>query len=157
MNADLARAGISRPHEVWWQGALFRVKGRRETTNATLGVVEANFWPGMGTPLHVHHREDEAFYVLDGQIRFRIGDDEFTATSGDFVFGAREVAHCFKVLEPGARALVLITPAGLEHMFLEGGIPVRDSTDAPSREYDLEDVKRLALKYGFDVVGPPIE
>jgi quercetin dioxygenase-like cupin family protein len=157
MSAELVTAGISRPNDVWWQGALFRLRGRRETTGGVMGVVEANFWAGMGTPLHIHHREDEAFYVLDGAIRFRLAEDEFTATSGDFVFGPREVAHCFKVLEPGARALVLITPAGLEQMFVEGGIPVSDPTDPPSREYDLEDVRRLALKYGFDVIGPPLD
>jgi hypothetical protein len=70
------------------------------------------------------------------------------------VFGPREIAHCFKVLEPGARALVLITPAGLEHMFVEGGVPVTDAP--PPTEYDLEHVKVLAGKYGFDIVGPPL-
>jgi quercetin dioxygenase-like cupin family protein len=142
---------------VWWQGALFRVKGRREETGGTLGLVEANFWGGMGTPLHVHHREDEAFYVIDGEIRFKLGDEELTAGPGSFVFGPREIPHCFKVAEGGARALVLMSPAGLEHMFLEGGEPVHDPSQAPPREYDVEHVKALARKYGFDVVGPPLD
>jgi mannose-6-phosphate isomerase-like protein (cupin superfamily) len=74
-----------------------------------------------GHPLHLHHHEDEAFYILDGQIRFRRGDEVFTAKPGEFVFGPREVPHCYKVLDGGARALVLITPAGLEHMSLTQG------------------------------------
>ena len=157
MDAQGAAQGIVKPRDTWWQGSLFRVKGRRDTTNGALGLVEANFWAGMGTPLHIHHSEDEGFYLLDGAIRFRVGDDEFTATSGDFIFGPREVAHCFKVLEPGAKALVLVTPGGLEQMFIEGGVAVTDVSNPPSREYDLEDVKRLARKYGFDVVGPPLD
>jgi quercetin dioxygenase-like cupin family protein len=106
---------------IWWQGALFTIKGRRETTGGALGLIEADFWAGMGTPLHLHHHEDEAFYILDGQIRFRRGDEVFTAKPGEFVFGPREVPHCYKVLDGGARALVLITPAGLEHMSLTQG------------------------------------
>jgi quercetin dioxygenase-like cupin family protein len=141
---------------VWWQGALFRIKARSERTGGMLGLVEANFWAGMGTPLHVHHREDEAFYLLDGTMRFRIGNDEFEAGAGEFIFGPREVAHCFKVLEPGARALVLVSPAGLEHMFIEGGVPVTDPTQSPGHDYDLEHVKVLARKYRFDIVGPPL-
>jgi quercetin dioxygenase-like cupin family protein len=150
-------AHTASPIAVWWQGALFRIRGTSEGTNGALGLVEANFWAGMGTPLHVHHREDEAFYVLEGQIRFRRGEDEFVAGPGDFVFGPKEVPHCFKVLEGGARALVLITPAGLEHMFVEGGQPVRDASASPAREYDLGHVAELARKYGFDIVGPPLD
>ena len=142
---------------VWWQGALFTIKGRHETTGGALGLVEADFWAGMGTPLHLHNNEDEAFYILDGQIRFRRGDEVFTAGPGAFVLGPRKVPHCFKVLDGGARALVLMTPAGLEHMFLDGGLPVVDPTKPPSRNYDLDRVKELARRYGFDIVGPPLE
>jgi hypothetical protein len=110
----------------------------------------------MATPLHVHHREDEAFYILDGQMRFRRGDEEFTAAPGDFVFGPREVPHSFKVLDGGARVLVLITPAGLEHMFIEGGVPVGDAGEPPPQHYDMERVLALARKYGWDVIGPPM-
>ena len=157
MRPELATSGVTRPEAVWWQGALFTVKGRRETTGGALGLVEARFWAGMGTPLHVHHREDEAFYILDGEIRFRRGDEDFVAGPRDFVFAPRELAHCFKVLDGGATALVLMTPAGLEHMFVEGGVPVRNPEDPPGREYDLDHVRELARKYSFDIVGPPIE
>ncbi len=152
MNGAIGSA--SEQDAVWWQGALFTIKGRSEGTGGALGLVEANFWSGMTTPLHVHHREDEAFYILEGQIRFRRGDEEFTADAGAFVFGPREVAHSFKVLEGGARALVLVTPGGLEHMFVEGGVPV--TAGPPTREYDVEHAIALSRKYGFDVIGPPL-
>ena len=149
---------VTRPkqHAVWWQGNLFRIKGNGEDTGGALGLAEAKMWPGMATPLHVHHREDEAFYILDGQMRFRRGDEEFTAEPGDFVFGPREVPHSFKVLEGGARVLVLITPAGLEQMFVEGGVSVADSTERPPEKYDMARILALATKYGWDIIGPPI-
>ena len=107
--------------------------------------------------MHLHHQEDEGFYILDGQIRFRRGDEVFTAGPGEFVLGPRGVPHCYKVLDGGARALVLITPAGLEHMFLDAGLPGVDPTKPPSRNYDLNHVQELAGRYGFDIVGPPLE
>ena len=145
-----------KPQPVWWQGNLFTIKGRSAETGGALGLAEVSFAAGMATPLHVHHREDEAFYVLDGEIRFRRGDDEFTARPGEFVFGPREVAHCFKVLDGGARALVLMTPAGLEEMFVEGGAPAHEGMAPPAMAYDMERVTALAVKYGWDVLGPPM-
>lgn len=141
---------------VWWQGNLFKIKGDGEHTGGALGFAEAKMWPGMATPLHVHHREDEAFYILEGEIRFRRGDEEFTAEPGDFVFGPREVPHSFKVLDAGARVLVLMTPAGLEQMFIEGGVPVDDPDERPAQHYDMERILALATKYGWDVIGPPM-
>lgn len=142
---------------VWWQGALFRVKGRRENTGAALGLVEANFWEGMATPLHIHRREDEAFYLLEGRIRFRRGEEELVLGAGEFFFGPRGIPHCFKVLEGGARALVLLVPGGFEEMFIEGGVPVTDPAKPPSRDYDVEHVITLSQKYGMEVVGPPLD
>lgn len=95
-------------------------------------------------------------YILDGEIRLRRGDDEFTAGPGEFVFGPREVPRCFKVLDGGARALVLLTPAGLEEMFVEGGVPAHEGMVPPAMGYDMQRVTALAVKYGWDVLGPPI-
>ena len=141
---------------VWWQGNRFSIKGHGHDTGGSLGLAEATMWPGMATPLHVHHREDEAFYLLEGEIRFRCGDEEFTAEAGDFVFGPREVPHSFKVLEAGARVLLLMTPAGLEQMFIEGGVPVGDPNERPAEHYDMERIVALATKYGWDIIGPPM-
>lgn len=142
--------------KIWWQGSHFTVKTRGAETAGVLGLLEVRFSAGMAPPLHVHHREDEAFYMLEGEIRFRHGTDEFVAGPGEFVFGQREVPHGFKVMGEGARALILMTPGGLEEMFLEGGIPAVDGMDAPKVEYDMERVTALAAKYGWDVLGPPM-
>jgi mannose-6-phosphate isomerase-like protein (cupin superfamily) len=62
---------------------------------------------GTGPPLHVHRREDEGMYVLEGQIRFRVGDDEFVAGPDTWVWQPRGIPHTFKVESEGARALVI--------------------------------------------------
>jgi mannose-6-phosphate isomerase-like protein (cupin superfamily) len=146
----------SAPSMIWWQGALMTLKAHRGSTGGALGLVEARFPADYGPPLHVHHREDEALYVLDGELRCRNGDQEFTAGPGQLVFGPRELPHTFKAGPGGARALVLMLPAGLEQMFQEGGVPALDPTTPPVEDYDIETVTRLAAKYGFDVVGPPL-
>ena len=73
------------------------IKARADDTGGSLGLVEATFYRGFGPPLHVHSREDEGFYVLEGEIRFRQGDHEFLAGPGSWVWGPRGVAHAFKV------------------------------------------------------------
>ena len=95
-------------------------------------------------------------YVLEGQIRFRVGDDEFVAGPGTWVWQPRGVPHTFEVESEGARALVVFTPGGLERMFEEGGVPAGASADPPRQAYDLEAAAALAKRYGFEVVGPQL-
>jgi quercetin dioxygenase-like cupin family protein len=141
---------------VWWQGARMTIRAHGDGTGGALGLVEARFPAGFGPPLHVHHREDEALYVLEGRLRCRAGDRELTAGPGQLVFGPREVPHAFQAGPEGARALVLMLPAGLEQMFLDGGVPATDPDVPPVEDYDLEQVAVLAARYGFDIVGPPL-
>ena len=83
---------------VWWQGALMTLKAHRGSTGGALGLVEARFPAAFGPPLHIHHREDEALYVLDGELRCRRGDTEFTAGPGELVFAR---ASCPTPSRPG--------------------------------------------------------
>jgi quercetin dioxygenase-like cupin family protein len=140
----------------WWQGSLMTVKARAEDTGGALGLVEASFYRGFGPPLHVHSREDEALYVLEGRIRFRQGDDEFIAGPGTWVWGPRGVPHAFKVESESARALVIVTPGGFERMFEEGGVPAADTVEPPEQEYDPEAAISIAKRFGFEVVGPQL-
>lgn len=76
--------------------------------------------PLADTPLHVHEREDELFYVLDGEHVFQIGDEEFRVGPGGFAFGPRGIPHSQRRVVPGAgRLLILATPGGLEGFFRE--------------------------------------
>lgn len=152
-----AVSGIASPEDTfWWQGSRMQIKARAEATGGALGVVEASFNRGFGPPLHVHHREDEGMYVIEGEIRFRQADEDFVAGPGTWVWGPRGVPHAFRVESEGARALVLIAPGGFERMFEEGGVPASESAEPPQVEYDPEAAKALAERFGFEVVGPQL-
>jgi quercetin dioxygenase-like cupin family protein len=140
----------------WWQGSLMRIRARAADTGGALGLVEGSFYEGFGPPLHVHHREDEGMLVLDGELLFRQGDDEFTAGPGTLVWCPREVPHAFRVKSATARALVIVTPAGFEEMFAAGGVPVSDSSEPPTQEYDPDAARALAEQFGFEVTGPQL-
>jgi quercetin dioxygenase-like cupin family protein len=150
---------LSTRHDtVWWQGGgLMEIKARAEDTGGALGLIDGRFYDhGYGPPLHVHSREDEAMYVVEGQLRFRRGDDEFVAGPGTWVWQPRGVPHTFTVESESARALVVFTPGGLERMFEEGGVPAADSPEPPQPQDDPEAAAALARRYGFEVVGPPL-
>jgi quercetin dioxygenase-like cupin family protein len=146
-----------RQDTVWWQGGLMEIKARAEDSGGALGVLEGRFFEeGYGPPLHVHSREDEVMYVLEGRIRFRRGDDEFVAGPGTWVWQPRGVPHTFAVESDGARALVIFTPAGIERMFEDGGVPAGESAEPPAPGPDPEAAAALAKRFGFEVVGPPL-
>ena len=147
------------PESIWWQGALFTVKGRHETTDGALGLVEAAFWAGMGTPLHTHHREDEAFYVLEGEITFYIGDETYVAAPGTFVFAPRGIPHSFVFESDVVRKLVTLTPGGADEHFRDPRFsdPARTLTLPPPPEGppDVAALVAAMEQHGIEVVGPP--
>ena len=123
-----------------------------ETTNGAFGLLE--HWmmpPGFATPYHVHHQEDEAFYVLEGEVAFVCAGKWLTAGPGAYVFGPREIPHGFKVVgsEP-ARMLLLCAPAGFEHFVLE----LATEMDAPPTPPDMAKLMATAAKYKIDILGP---
>ncbi len=128
------------------------MRSTRETTNGAFGLLE--HWmmpPGFASPYHVHHQEDEAFYVLEGEIAFVCGGKWLTAGPGGYVFGPREIPHGFKVVgsEP-ARMLLLCTPGGFEHFVLE----LATEMDAPPSPPDMAKLMATAAKYKIDILGP---
>ena len=152
----IASIPVTTGEAFWWQGSLVTIKARAADTGGAFGLVEGTFYKGFGPPLHVHHREEKGMLVLDGEIRFRQGTEEFIAGPGTLVWVPREVPHAFSVQSPTARALVIVTPGGFEQMFAEGGVPASDATEAPTQSYDPDAARALAEKFGFDVVGPQL-
>src|SRR5579871_4661523 len=106
------------------------MRSTSETTNGAFGLME--HWsmpPGFASPYHTHHLEDEAFYVLEGQVAFVCDGKWMTAKPGDYVFGPREIPHGFKVVgSTPARILLLCAPAGFEQFVLELSVPLADAT-----------------------------
>jgi quercetin dioxygenase-like cupin family protein len=143
---------------VWFLGTLMTVKASGETTSNGFGLIEQVLPPGFAPPPHIHHNEDEAFYLLEGNITFQCGDQTFNATAGSFVYLPRGIVHGFTVAaDQPARLLQINTPAGLEHFFVEMGESAPALTLPPPAPPDVEKLLRLASKYHFEIQGPPHE
>jgi mannose-6-phosphate isomerase-like protein (cupin superfamily) len=138
----------------WWHGAVYRIAARAADTGGALGLVDATLYRGFGPALHIHHHEDEAFYVLEGRLRFRVREDEFVGGPGRWVWAPRAVPHTFTVESETARTLILFTPGGFERMFEVGGVRVSESPSPPAQEYDLEHARAVSARFGLEVVGP---
>ncbi|HKF65678.1 MAG TPA: cupin domain-containing protein, partial [Vicinamibacterales bacterium] len=82
---------------VWFLGNHMTIKATAASTNGAFGLVESLIAPGFSPPLHVHHREDESFWVLEGELSMRCGDRTFRASAGSYVFLPRDVPHTFVV------------------------------------------------------------
>lgn len=128
------------------------MRSTSETTNGAFGLME--HWtmpPGFASPYHVHHREDEAFYVLEGEIAFVCDGKWIKAGPGGYVFGPREIPHGFKVIgTTPARMLLLCAPAGFEGFVLEMG----EDLTSPLAPPDMAKLVTLAAKYNIDILGP---
>lgn len=93
------------------------LKASATSTRGAFTLIESR--TDGGAPPHIHEREDEAMYVLEGRIVAHVGDDEFTVDAGGFVFMPRGVLHDWDVAGETARVLILATPAGLERFLDE--------------------------------------
>jgi len=93
------------------------LKASRHSTGGALTVIETSI--GAGPPLHVHDREDECFYIIDGELSIRCGGDAYDAAAGSFVFLPRGRPHRFWAAGPSARLLLIAVPGGIEDYFRE--------------------------------------
>jgi len=128
------------------------MRSSAETTNGAFGLMEHWDMPvGFASPYHTHHREDESFYVLEGEMAFVCGGKWLKAGSGTFVHGPREIAHGFKVTgNSPARMLLMCTPGGFERFVLEQATPIAEPPASP----DISKLMMLAEKFGIDIHGP---
>ncbi len=101
-------------------GDSVTVKAATRQTNGSLTVLELVIGPGHGPALHTHLREDELWYVLEGDFRFKAGGAMLRASAGGLAFGPRGTPHAFQNTgEAPGRLLVISTPSGLERFFEE--------------------------------------
>jgi len=114
----IVRADDGPRFDVLGVGHMVSIAGNN--SGGQLAVVELYIPPGAGIPPHLHTREDETFYVLEGSVDFTIAGQEVLATPGVTIFAPRKLPHGFKAVGPSAaRVLVIICPAGIEAMFAE--------------------------------------
>lgn len=136
-------------HEArWWFAALAIIKATATDTNGTMSIVEMTEPPGAEAPLHVHHRDDESFYVLEGDVTIHVGDQSIEAGPGDFAFGPHGVPHRYTVGPNGCRMLFIVTPGGFEKLVRDMSRPAESLTLPPplAEEPDWEHVARVAAE-----------
>lgn len=137
-------------------GTLITPKATAATTGGAIDVAEQIVPAGFATPLHVHHQEDECFYILDGVIAFRLGADTFLAQSGTFVRLPRDIPHAFRVKSATpARTIVLGLPSGLVAFYATVGAPASPGAAAVLRPVDVPRLVQVGASYGIEVLGPP--
>lgn len=125
------------------------VKAGTAATNGALTVMELVIPPYEGPPAHTHIREDEVWYVLDGDFRFKSGDTMLRATTGGLAFGPRGLPHAFQnVGDTTGRLLAITTPSGLERFFEE--------SDKLSRPIDPEELAAIGHACWIEFAGPPL-
>jgi quercetin dioxygenase-like cupin family protein len=151
----LLRAGEG--ESVWSLGGRFTAKATADVTQGRFSLIEAVAFQATEPPMHVHHLEDEAWYILDGKMTFYVGDEIVEATAGCFAFAPRGIPHAFTVDAEPTRVLVLASPAGFEHFALELGQPAESDTPPAGLAMPAPEVLGpVAERYGIEVVGPPV-
>jgi quercetin dioxygenase-like cupin family protein len=155
MDNGVLRAGEGR--SLWVVGDRYTIKATGEETGGAFALVEALVPPGGGPPPHIHHREDEAFYVLEGELLFHVNGHDIAAGAGSWITLARGSLHHFQnVGNRPARMLIVVTPSGLERFFEEVGRAANDGdgeTVAPTPE-DVERLLAVAPRYGIEIRLP---
>jgi len=149
----------------WWAGGLVTVKTTGKETGGLYSIVEVLEPQGAAAPLHVHHNEDEAFYVLEGEMTFYVGEETYEAGPGSFVFGPKDVPHTYTVDSDPAKLLFVLSPVGFEGLIEAISEPAKARTLPPAQqeaealpdEAEAEDFDFAALeaRYGCEILGPP--
>lgn len=131
-------------------GHPFVVKASSDDTRGAYALAEATI-TGEGPPQHIHHAEDESFYVLEGEVGIQVGDEVVSGTAGAFVLIPRGTVHTFWNAGSGpAKLLVIVSPPGIEE-YLAHAIGDEDIDTATF----VERVTAVAETYQMEVVGPP--
>ena len=152
-----ARGRRSLDRSVWYSGWLLTFLATAEEPRGQCALIEATTRKGNVPPRHIHHREEESFYVLEGEMNVTVGDRTFKATPGTLVCLPRDVAHSFAIESEQLRTLILLTPAGLEGFFKEFSVPAPAMTLPPANESAYGEVQKLleaAPRYGLEFLLP---
>jgi quercetin dioxygenase-like cupin family protein len=136
----------------WWFGQLAVIKATAKDTAGGHTLVEITVNPGYETPLHIHHREDEGFWMLGGSATFTVGNQTVEAAPGAYLFGPRHVPHKWKAGPDGARLLYLFAPGGFEDLILEMSEPARELVPPPPELGPPDNVAEVATRFGVELL-----
>jgi quercetin dioxygenase-like cupin family protein len=143
----------------WFFHDLVTIHLRGEDTDGRVDMVESTKPPHDEPPLHIHHDQDESFYVLEGEVTLILPGEEHVLRAGDFMLAPRGVPHTYHAGAAGARALVQSSPAGFA-AFVErvsrpadgASLPAPSEPPTPAQ---AAQVAAIAAEHGIEILGPP--
>ena len=159
MSVELMRSGYvlgaGEGESTWFLGTLMTVKAGGAQTDGAFTLLEWTAPAGFAPPPHVHHAEDEVFYVIEGEMAVRCGDEGWQVGPGSFVFLPRGVEHGFTVTsDVPLRGLQLTTPSGFEQFIAESGEPARTPTLPSPAAPDIPRLLAAAEKCKIEIKLP---
>ncbi len=156
-NGGFAALAPGAGRSVWFTGTLMTIKVGAAQTGGAYMVVECLLAPGFGPPPHIHHQDDEAFYILEGELSGSCGERTWRGGPGTFVLLPRGIPHGFRVEgTTPARVLQLGNGSGFERFIAEAGAPAQAPTiPPPPGEAEIARMLATAPKYAIEILPPP--
>lgn len=142
----------------WWFGGLAVIKATAADTDGQMTILEIAAPPDEEAPLHVHHREDEGFWILEGSATFEVGDRTIGAGAGDYLFGPRDIPHRYTAGPDGCRMLFIFTPGGFEELLRATSRPADSRTlppggdDTPPSDEEMQRMLAAIQAYGCELL-----
>jgi mannose-6-phosphate isomerase-like protein (cupin superfamily) len=146
------QSATARGQQRWFFGMLAEVKASSADTGGRYTLVEITAPAGLQAPLHVHYREDEGFYVLDGAVTIQVGKETVELGPGQHAYGPRDVPHRFTVGPDGARMLWVLAPGGFEGLVEEASVPAETPTVPPPSVVPPENAAEIVLRHGNELL-----
>lgn len=143
---------------IWHIDTLMTFKALTENTGGRLNLWEQQLPHRSSPPLHVHHDDDEAWYVLDGELTFQVDDETWSCGTGSFVWAPRGRPHTFRVDSPAARLLAVAVPGRFDRFVRATGRPAEAPTlpPPPDGPPDMALLLGAAREHGVEILGPPL-
>lgn len=140
-------------HRLWFLGQLVTFKASGLATGGRFSVVEWRLSPDAAVPRVIHHRHEQAFYVIAGDLAYVIGDELDFASSGTLVFVPRGLPYSFRAVDRPARLLQICAPDSVEGLLFDLGVPADDADAAdPAVEPLSRRLKAAASQHGIEIV-----
>ena len=150
--STLPQSPTARDRQYWFFGMLAEVKASAADTGGMYTLLEITAPPGLETPLHVHYREDEGFYVLEGSVTIEVGDQTVELGAGQHAFGPRDIPHRFTVGPDGAHMIWVLTPGGFDDFVDEVSVQAEAPTVPPATVVPPEDAAEIVLQHGMELL-----
>ncbi len=144
-------AGPFLGNSYWYIGHLISVLISSKDTNGSFSLLHGFEIQGLEPPPHTHTKEDESFYLMNGEIRYTVGSEVLHAKQGDWVFLPRNIQHSFQVLTEKAEVLIHLSPGGFEDYFIEMSEPAKEMAipPRPTGPPDVQKIVETASRYGI--------